>query len=165
MENLEKVIADSTNWSQVSKKIYGYKSAKTYRELEAKAIELDIDFSHFKIKVRRRKRIIKICPVCNESFETVDGSTHEKITCSHSCSNTYFRTKEDTKYNYREKALNHYGKKCSICDEDREHVLQVHHIDLNRDNNDIDNLKVLCANCHLDVHFKNDNMKDMLIDK
>jgi hypothetical protein len=52
-------------------------------------------------------------------------------------------------HDYREKALKHYGCKCEVCGYD-EYVeaLQVHHIDGNRRNNDIDNLVVLCANHH-----------------
>lgn len=52
-------------------------------------------------------------------------------------------------YNYRDKAFKEYEHKCSVCgyDED-ERILQVHHIDGNRDNNALDNLIILCPNCH-----------------
>jgi hypothetical protein len=53
---------------------------------------------------------------------------------------------------YRTKALEFYGKECSICGYDNEHALEVHHIDEDRSNNDITNLKVLCANCHTLTH-------------
>jgi hypothetical protein len=36
---------------------------------------------------------------------------------------------------------------CSICHEFRKHV-QIHHIDSNPSNNDIENLSVLCLDCH-----------------
>ena len=54
--------------------------------------------------------------------------------------------------NYRSKAFKIYGKICSVCGYANEHALEVHHIDKNRDNNDISNLKVLCANCHTLTH-------------
>jgi hypothetical protein len=54
---------------------------------------------------------------------------------------------------YRRRALKHYGRKCEICGYDKfVEVLQVHHIDRNKNNHDIENLTVLCANCHKEVH-------------
>lgn len=51
--------------------------------------------------------------------------------------------------NYRLKALNTYTHQCAICgwSEDVD-VLEVHHIDECRENNDIDNLIILCPICH-----------------
>ncbi len=53
---------------------------------------------------------------------------------------------------YRQVALSHYGSKCNRCGY-IEHigVLQVHHQDRNRTNNDLSNLEVLCPTCH-EVH-------------
>lgn len=50
---------------------------------------------------------------------------------------------------YRERAFRKYEHKCSVCgwDED-ENILEVHHIDENRKNGDIDNLIILCPTCH-----------------
>lgn len=52
-------------------------------------------------------------------------------------------------YTYRDKAFKAYPHKCAVCgyDED-ERILQVHHRDSNRDNNSLDNLIILCSNCH-----------------
>lgn len=54
--------------------------------------------------------------------------------------------------NYRAKALKHYGTECIKCGFSNIAALEVHHIDRNRDNNDITNLVVLCANCHRIEH-------------
>lgn len=56
---------------------------------------------------------------------------------------------KDGMYWYRQKALSHYEHQCAICgwNEDVD-VLEVHHIDENRDNNNIDNLIILCPTCH-----------------
>lgn len=50
---------------------------------------------------------------------------------------------------YRDRAFQEYEHKCSVCgwDED-ESILEVHHIDENRSNNEIDNLIILCPICH-----------------
>ena len=57
--------------------------------------------------------------------------------------------------NYRIQAFRNYSHKCAVCgwDED-EDVLQVHHIDENRLNGQLDNLIILCPTCHqkLTIH-------------
>ena len=55
---------------------------------------------------------------------------------------------------YREKALKHYGKKCNRCGYEKHvNILHVHHTDRNRSNNNIENLEVLCLNCHAEEHY------------
>jgi len=56
---------------------------------------------------------------------------------------------KDGLYNYRQTAYSYYGKVCSNCEYNKYiEALEVHHIDGNRKNNNLDNLIVLCANCH-----------------
>ncbi len=43
-------------------------------------------------------------------------------------------------------------KVCQICCEKDSRVLAVHHLDRNRENNDVTNLVWLCHNCHFLVH-------------
>lgn len=51
--------------------------------------------------------------------------------------------------NYREKAFRFYEHKCAICNWNEDiDCLEVHHIDENRENNDIENLIILCPLCH-----------------
>lgn len=51
--------------------------------------------------------------------------------------------------NYRKLAFNSYLHKCAVCgwDED-EDILEVHHIDEDHSNNEIENLMILCPLCH-----------------
>lgn len=49
---------------------------------------------------------------------------------------------------YRERALRYYGSKCEWCEYAFEKLLDVHHIDRNRQNGAIENLMVLCVLCH-----------------
>ena len=44
--------------------------------------------------------------------------------------------------------------KCRMCGCSDERVLVVHHIDKNRRNNTVENLDLLCANCHAIVHYE-----------
>lgn len=50
---------------------------------------------------------------------------------------------------YRKKALMYYPHQCTICgwNED-EDILEVHHIDENREHNELKNLIILCPICH-----------------
>lgn len=45
------------------------------------------------------------------------------------------------------------GKKCERCGYDLYEILHVHHIDRNRDNNVLNNLELLCPNCHAKEHY------------
>lgn len=62
----------------------------------------------------------------------------------------------DVRRGYRTIAFKHYPHECAVCgyhDYDDISLLDVHHIDSNRDNNDIDNLIILCPNCHRKLTF------------
>lgn len=51
--------------------------------------------------------------------------------------------------NYRELAFCTYEHTCACCDWHEDlRILEVHHIDSDRENNDISNLIILCPNCH-----------------
>ena len=55
----------------------------------------------------------------------------------------------------RKKVLERDNYACRICHKDgAEAKLNVHHIDINRKNNNMDNLVTLCARCHRQVHFE-----------
>ena len=53
---------------------------------------------------------------------------------------------------YRSLAFSAYEPKCSECGFINILALDVHHKDENRNNNDITNLQILCANCHTIKH-------------
>lgn len=55
----------------------------------------------------------------------------------------------DKGINYREKAFRNFDIQCAVCfwNEDID-CLEVHHIDENRQNNDLSNLIILCPLCH-----------------
>tara|TARA_R110002126_G_scaffold1738_3_gene10438 strand:+ start:8026 stop:8499 length:474 start_codon:yes stop_codon:yes gene_type:complete len=149
--NLENVIRLSNTWTEVSVEIYGYKSSHCIKRLRRKAEELNYNFDH--LNTITYSTIEKECPVCSEAFTTQEGSPKEKSTCSHGCSNVFFKKNWSNGSTYRAKALRSYGSLCGNCGESRLHVLQVHHKDGDRQNNEVDNLEVLCANCHLDTHY------------
>ena len=63
--------------------------------------------------------------------------------------------------NYRARAFREYIHKCAVCgwDED-EDILEVHHIDENHQNNDINNLIILCPICHRKITSHKYQLKD-----
>jgi len=54
--------------------------------------------------------------------------------------------------------------KCEICGLSewmgRPIPLELHHIDFNHYNNNLDNLQILCSNCHMQAHNYNNNQDD-----
>jgi hypothetical protein len=119
-----------------------------------------IDISHF--DGGRSKRIIyetieKVCPVCEKTFTSQKGHKREKVTCSYSCSNTFFRSgenngswKEDA--SYRTICFRYHKKECVICGENK--IVAVHHYDENHNNNEPDNLIPICPTHHQYVHSR-----------
>lgn len=57
-------------------------------------------------------------------------------------------------HQYREDAFKKLPNKCNVCGYARHpEVLDVHHKDMDRKNNDISNLEILCPTCHREKHF------------
>jgi hypothetical protein len=61
---------------------------------------------------------------------------------------------------YREIAFRSKKHKCERCPYDKHpEILEVHHKDRDRENNTIENLEILCPNCHMEEHFLNKDGK------
>ncbi len=99
------------------------------------------------------------CVVCGKG---ILSNLHRK-TCSRSCSN---KNREGIKYKVNsphDKAksqqalkmqlLRLRGKNCERCGYGGFEILQVHHKDRNRNNNDTENLELVCPNCHCEEHY------------
>ena len=110
------------------------------------------------------------CATCGKEIWRTNSqlarSKTGNVYCSRSCAtiknNTLFKTGENhPNYNgndYRRHALKHYEHKCCICGYNEEPaILEIHHIDENRQNNELKNLCVLCPNCHkkITLHLYN----------
>ena len=58
--------------------------------------------------------------------------------------------------NYRKYAMAAYPHQCNRCQyADFPEILEVHHIDRDRTNNELENLEILCPNCHQVEHLLN----------
>lgn len=85
-----------------------------------------------------------------------------EVFCSKSCAcsfnNSLLRSRENSPNwkngftLYTDYAYETYVKECAICGFNDSNALEVHHIDRNKENNNIDNLIILCSNHHSLVH-------------
>ena len=96
------------------------------------------------------------CSYCGKRFSRLKSEIRNTQSgfhyCSRECGNRHknsFTTNNEDGNAYRRNAFNSYEHKCELCgwDED-ERVLEVHHIDENRNHNNIENLMILCPICH-----------------
>lgn len=103
------------------------------------------------------------CVVCDAPIL----ASANKNTCSRACANTHRagvkyhgRSPKDKVKNQRAlklRLLAVRGYKCEQCDYDKPEILQVHHKDRNRRNNDLENLALICPNCHAEEHYLGDS--------
>ena len=96
----------------------------------------------FDRKRHGKKSVFVFCSrACKENAQSVDGGEKFSSMRPHNY--------KDGNRQYRERAFREYGTKCSRCGYDNNVMaLQVHHKDGNHNNGAIENLEVLCANCH-----------------
>ena len=104
----------------------------------------------------QRKRVVVTCAYCGkEVYKRPSESKHSKSGlhfCSRRCSGTYFSQSDGSrKYMKREtrRRLKQRGKSCQICGWNEPEILEIHHIDGNRQNNADENLLMVCPNCHV----------------
>ena len=97
----------------------------------------------------------RFCDYCGKEVKRLKTEFNTKsgyIYCSRECGNKH-KNSLNKKINngtaYRRNALEYYGNSCSVCgyEEDTD-LLEVHHIDEDRTNNELNNLIVLCCMCH-----------------
>ena len=96
------------------------------------------------------------CEYCKKRIKRTRSQIErsKKFFCSHKCAAHVTKNSKyiNGKSIYRDLAIKHYGAKCSKCGYSILEALQVHHLDRNRNNNNIYNLTVVCANCHVLIH-------------
>lgn len=157
---LLQLVDESTSCSNLLVKMGFTQKGDWSRIVKEFLLQNDVDISHFVTGgLPRKTPAYGICPVCNKKFNQ-PKSSKQNTTCSYSCSNTFFRSgknnpnykTEATLGTYRAKALKYYGNCCKKCSYSNIDALEVHHIDNNRNNNALENLEVLCANCHTLQH-------------
>lgn len=107
----------------------------------------------------KKNRIMLKCAYCGKEIEKVPSDMKKNKSGYFYCCKEHGNLHKnqlrkesgewDNSLSYRQKALEIFPHKCDICgwNED-ERILEVHHVDENRNNNKIDNLVILCPTCH-----------------
>jgi len=99
------------------------------------------------------------CSVCGKLIL----SGLNKKTCNRACANIQRtgikyhlgspRDKVKSQQALKIRLLKERGKKCERCDYDKYEILQVHHVNKNRNHNNLENLLLICPNCHYEEHL------------
>lgn len=94
-------------------------------------------------------------------LQRTGGRVHCSASCATADYNSQFRTGKNApayvqgNRSYRTTALSYYGAVCECCGfHEDERLLDVHHIDENRNHNEVENLMVLCPLCHARITRK-----------
>ena len=94
------------------------------------------------------------CAYCEKNVKRLKSEINQSNKfnyCSRECGNKHKAqlSKKDDSSAYRRNAFEHYENKCAICGYNKEiELLEVHHKDENRKNNNLNNLIILCPLCH-----------------
>ena len=111
-----------------------------------------------RIRIRKPGRKIANCIHCNKEIHKNNGKNIRKY-CSSKCQQSYQR---ETKINNNTASsitskrylIEKHGNCCMECGWDKINItsgnvpIELEHIDGNSENNNLDNLKLLCPNCH-----------------
>lgn len=109
-------------------------------------------------------RIETPCVVCGALIQAHEN----KKTCSRICANKHRigiryklgRPQKDKVQDQRSIKLRVFasrGQLCERCGYDKKEILNVHHKDRDRKNNNLSNLELLCPNCHAEEHYLKDS--------
>jgi len=117
-----------------------------------------------KLKVKKGRLNVN-CLNCGKeksiTYAVYNYSETKHFFCNCSCNISFNNRKrlknlhpnyKDTLVSYRDNAYRNLPNICYTCGYDTVSCLVVHHIDEDRDNNDISNLVMLCPNCHREIH-------------
>jgi hypothetical protein len=165
-QELETLVKESVSKSEVCRKLGLPPGGSSFRKIRQLILDFNINIEHFSQdasnnKFNRKYALVnKHCPVCNTVFQARKGHKRQKVTCSRSCSNTYFRSGENnpnwksekSEWGYRKVCFSKWKKQCIICGFDK--VVEVHHLDENHNNDSENNLVPLCPNHHKMIHTK-----------
>ena len=144
-EDIEQFVKESSSYAQLAKKCgYGTNSGSSIKEMQQMVDQLNLDTSHFtgqgwsKGITYQNSRYVPF-----ESYIKTD----------------YVQTNKVRKKLLREGLKQHICECCLNTTWNNVPIpLEVHHKDGNKNNNEIDNLELLCPNCHaLTDNYKGKN--------
>lgn len=109
----------------------------------------------------KKKKFEVVCKSCDKPFNVIEREKlhpmKDQYFCSRVCANSVGGKAKALKYGYtqyRTIAAKYHKEECVVCGVTD--ILDVHHLDENRENNDASNLVFLCPNDHYRLHRNND---------
>lgn len=132
-EELEEAVKNSTNYDEVLRWLNKAITRNSINYLKIKISKYDIDISHFKPYVSNNK---------NRRFNSVFRISDRRIKGTLLLSHLIKNGKE---------------YKCELCSIKKWNgckILEIHHKNSNPFDNTIDNLQILCPNCHTSIELK-----------
>lgn len=116
-------------------------------------------------RAKRKGSTVK-CFICNKevykSLEDLKNSKSKNYFCGRKCSLRWSGSLhigadspnwKGGRFSYKNILARGKAKKaCVLCGKNNQKILSVHHVDQNRNHNDVKNLIWLCQNCHFLVH-------------
>lgn len=88
-EQLQKAVDNSNNLKELAQALNMSVHSESNKKIKELLAEFEIEFKTRRPQQLKYPKITKSCPVCGEDFVTSKGSPKEKLTCSHSCANSY----------------------------------------------------------------------------
>ena len=147
-ERLEETVSESNCWFDWLEKLGIPKSGCNYRTLKNKAKKYGIDTSHFNYEYARTHNGVRMLKNRNNEDIFSYGSRINK---------------SNLKKEYIKRILN--GEyKCECCGitewNGKPIVLQIHHKDGDNKNNTVENLQLICPNCHSQTNNFSNKKRD-----
>lgn len=110
--------------------------------------------------ISQEEKVEVICLDCGKTINKTKSKVKNRNFCNRSCKENFFSKENHPlwiggKFSYRDRAIKKYGLNCKrgdLCPLKNinlpRYMFEVDHIDGNRDNNNIENLQILCIYCH-----------------
>lgn len=151
-EQLEQVAKESFSYKSCLEKLNLVPKGGNYEILKSKIKTWEIDISHFEGQGWRK----------NKTFKT-ERKKLENILCKNSVykSGSPYQSNKIKGFLFKNNLKEEKCEKCGIKDWfGISLVFECHHVDGDKYNNEIDNLKILCPNCHSTTdNFRGKNIK------